>query len=114
MPQKTRTEIRLDPRVHERAKQLAAEAGISVNQLLEGVITWAMGNGQAGRPDETWTEQAGVIQSEPEEGVVWFGSSGMTLDPRGKVEEVSGDGHVVFVLDFTAGRAVVTEQGRVG
>jgi HicB family. len=95
---KTRYELRLDPDLHAKARALADAAGVSMNQLLEGVVAWAVQHGHPGRP--ILREDHPVIDSA-EGPAVWFGTDGR--DPEDDLP-----GEVVFVLDFSPARAVRT------
>jgi len=101
MSRKARFEFRLDAAVHRRAKQLAEDAGLSMNQLLEGIVTWAVGCGHPGHPVPKRMGSARLIESREGE-AVWFGDDGHPDD-----EGNAGDAFVHFVLDFSASRCVV-------
>ena len=110
MASKTRVDLRLDDDVHRGLKQLAEEAGLSLNQVLGGILRWANQNAHVGRPIPG--EVRGMIASIDDEDVIWFGKSGQ--EPESDVDEgPSLDGDVVFVLDFS-GRAAVRPSNEYG
>jgi len=98
MADKTRVELRLDAGVYAGLKDLADRAGLSVNQLMQGLSRWAVANGHAGKP---YPDAGNVVQTVEEPGMVWFGPDGYSED-----NEPVGGGDVVFVLDYTDGNAV--------
>jgi hypothetical protein len=95
MAKKARSELRVDADVHVKAKEIAAAAGISMNQFFEGVIAWAVNQAHPGRPE--LNPDASITTTE-EEGVLWFGDS---------ADGETGRDHLIFVLDFSATRAIV-------
>jgi len=100
MKQKARFETRVDPETHARLRQLADDAGVSMNQLIEGVLVWAMSKAYPGRP-RIHDNGPGYYDST-EDPAVWFGFDGFKPDG-----EPVGNGHVLFVLDFSPGRPIV-------
>ena len=72
---------------------------MSVNQLIQGVMSWAVDHAYPGLPCVDHNGE-GYIQSTDETGV-WFGTSGYDDD-----DNPIGDGEVVFALDFTSRRSV--------
>ena len=103
MSKKIRTEVRLDPEVHRQLKDLAADSGLSMNQVIEGVLAWASTRGNPGRARFEVMGPHMVIykEDEPTEHVCWFGL-------RGKFDgdDLIRGGEVVFELDYTGARAV--------
>lgn len=99
MSQKTRFELRFDADLHERIRGLADAAGVSVNHLMQGVMSWAVRHAHVGLP-KTIDEQFGLYGSKDEPGI-WFGDDGTD----GSGVDIGG-GRVLFALDFTPGRAV--------
>lgn len=108
MSRKQRLELRLDPDIVERVRSLAKESGLSMNQLLEGVVAWASMCGHVGRPRYEDVNAALVVETEPEAGVLWFGDEGWLIDEEtGDKIQPNGDSVVHLLLDFTPRRAVV-------
>jgi len=103
MARKIRCEVRVDPAVHAKAKALAEKAGVSLSQLIEGVMWWAVEHGHAGRP---LTEEVGLeefVTNDPEhDQCVWFGSCGIEDDGGG----IASFGRVCFELDYAGPRMV--------
>lgn len=103
---KTRLEARVNEELAGRFRSIAETAGISVNQLLQGLIVWATENAVQGSP--TYDEVSGEVGSEPRPGCLFFGQLGELVE-----EEVHPDtgerlepakhypGQVHFVLDFS-------------
>ena len=48
---KARLELRFEAQLAERVKKLAEDAGVSVNQLLQGLAQWAVENAVRGGAD---------------------------------------------------------------
>lgn len=103
---KTRLEARVDEELAGRFRAIAENAGISVNQLLQGLIVWATDNAVQGNP--TYSEDSQGVSVEPRPGCLFFGREDdfleETYDPD--TEEVVTPaayypGHVHFVLDFS-------------
>lgn len=92
MPPKTRVELRFDAHLHERIKALAAELDVSVNQLVQSVMAWAVDHANVGLPEEV---ERGVFATT-EAPAVWFGDEGVDEDG-----EATGEGFVAFALDFS-------------
>lgn len=106
MTQKARCELRLDPVVHTRMKKLADKSGLSMNQLVEGILAWAGTNGYAGSP--IVDEQQELIKTKTLPQVLWFGHNGMEYDESGKMLGPDGSGgQIAFMLDYRATRAMV-------
>lgn len=105
MKQKARCEVRLDPAVHERIKLLADDCGLSLNQLVEGILAWAGTNAYPGVPTQRLDDA--TVATDPESHIVWFGHDGMERDPEGHAIGADGDGQISFILDFRATRAMV-------
>lgn len=105
---KTRVELRFDTDLYERVKATADEAEISVNQLLQGIARWAMGNAHVGEPDGRDRDEA--ISTVPTPGCVWFGREDIELlDDENFLRPC-----VYFALDFTERRVVREEWPGVG
>ncbi len=104
MERKARFETRLDSDTHARLRKLAEEAGVSMNQVIEGVLLWAATKAYAGLP-APHENGSGYFESV-EAPAVWFGFDGFTEEG-----EPVGGGEVLFVLDFSPGRAVIAGKG---
>jgi hypothetical protein len=104
----TRFEVRFPTDVHDGLQRLAAEADVSVSQLIVGVCRWAVMHGHAGEfagiTDDGGEPQA---RTEPRDGCLWFGPDDLAdLGPGGNL----GDLGPVFRLDYTDRRALVTPR----
>lgn len=101
---KTRVELRFDSDLYEEVKQLADEAEISVNQLLQGITRWAMKYAHAGEASFDGSE----VNRREQPGCVWFGHDGVEYtDDEGQPSATSPE--LYFNLDFTE-RHVVKED----
>ncbi|ELP32041.1 hypothetical protein [Rhodopirellula baltica] len=103
---KTRLEARVDEELASRFRSIAETAGISVNQLLQGLIVWATDNAIQGSP--TYSNETREVGAEPRQGCVFFGKEAAFFDEEEHPE--TGEpmepakmypGHVHFVLDFS-------------
>lgn len=105
MSKKIRTEVRLDPEVHGKLKALAANSGLSMNQVIEGVLSWAADRGTPGRAVCEVMGKCEVIyaEQEPTEQACWFGQVG-EFDGH----DLAYAGDVAFELDYSGPRSVVT------
>lgn len=111
---KTRLEIRFDNEVYEGIRALADDAGISVNQLLQGMARWGITNAHVGEP--TWNQYA-VLEIKKTPGCIFFGRKAKShsiadqesfLHHTGEeLGEWETKGEVYFALDFTERRVVV-------
>lgn len=106
-PGKVRMEARLDQDVLDRLKELAADADISLNQLVNGILYWAVNHSHAGEPvmgDDAY-DAGSVTGTDEQPGCVWFGETAHEAeDERG--EPRHDPGRVVFRLDYTQRRVV--------
>lgn len=109
MARKIRFEARLDEQIHRRLKRLADASGLSMNQLTEGILAWAVAKGHAGRVRPVDVLGGQVMHSDEEDGVVWFGEPGRVADDD--EQQPSLVGRVYFELDYSGSRAVVDWQG---
>lgn len=107
MTKKARFEIRIDPDTHSALKDLSDQIGVSMNQVIEGILVWAAERSHAGYPSPI-NSQASAIDTDPGP-AVWFGESG--FDDEGR--EV-GDARFDFLLDFAPGRSVVARLEDLG
>lgn len=96
MKGKARLEVRLDLDLHAAIKHLADETGTSANQLVEGILAWAIPQAHVGVP-RIVNEDLGIIQTRPG-AMVWFGHPGGKRDDH--------EGYIVFSLDFRSTRSV--------
>ena len=110
--EKPRLEIRFDSDVYGKMQSLAERSGISVNQLVNGVMRWAVANGYAG---EAAYDDEAMLHANPQAGCVFFGKMPIRMhederDWRSSRGEEPGEwshkGNVVFSLDFTERRVV--------
>lgn len=93
-------QVRLDADVHEKLKTAAATAGISMNQLIQGVLRWAGDHVRQGRP----TLSGKTIGEEPCAECVWFG---VPTKPVG-IGDRGHEGDFVFLLDYSDRKALST------
>lgn len=101
---KARVELRLDADVYEKLKNLAAEADISINQLMQGATRWLVEHGHAGEPHEIDRHE---ILTANHPGCVWFGGEHMETVETDDGEHVVGPyPYIAFALDFTERRVV--------
>ncbi|HWA99562.1 MAG TPA: toxin-antitoxin system HicB family antitoxin [Pirellulales bacterium] len=91
-------QVRLDADVHRRLKEAAGQGGISLNQLIQGVLRWAAANVRQGRP----RMNNGEILSEPASECVWFGHP--TTKPGIGIAEHPGQ--FVFALNYSDSKAL--------
>lgn len=104
-PSKTRVELRLDSDLHTKIKALADEADISVNQLIQGVMRWAMRRANVGEAEMLAYDHIDVTTTP---GCVWFGNHrDVVIDEDGN--EFLQEPELIFQLDFTE-RNVVRED----
>lgn len=111
---KARLELRFDQDLADEVKTLADTIGISVNQLIQGVMRWAIEHGHPGEP----VEEGGpdhMIPTRPVPGTVWFGRSEDEPDRLLGPDDVEPGlrAYVAFMLDFTERRVVVDGKGVV-
>ena len=99
----SRLEIRIEPHLLDRVKEVAAESGCSTSQLVEGLLAWAVDHAYPGLPD-LHENGEGYIDTDEGQGV-WFGHDGFS--PGGKP---IGGGFVAFSLDFRPQRVVRTGE----
>lgn len=103
---KTAFQVRFDADLHAEMKAAAEEAGISLNQLVQGICRGALAylvQGEARVADD------GLVQVEPTKKCVFFGETGRRLTPEEREIYEEADhppppdkkGFVWFGLDFT-------------
>lgn len=102
---KPRFELRLDEALYTQVKSISEEADISMNQLIEGVLRWAMPMAHAGELRVDDDVEASRIpyrkgQSVPVQGCVWFGVAPWVDD------DGPNDGRFLFQLDYSGRSAV--------
>ncbi|OYP34507.1 hypothetical protein [Rhodopirellula sp. MGV] len=112
---KVRLETRIDPKIADQFRAIAEEAGVSVNQILQGLIIWATDNAVQGTPVET---DAGELYAEPRPGCLFVGQESFFTD-----EEFDENGQLIaptklvpgvvhLVLDFSVQNAIRTRANR--
>ncbi|QEG41825.1 hypothetical protein [Roseimaritima ulvae] len=107
---KSRLETRVDEELAGKFKEIAETAGISVNQLLQGLVVWAVDNAVQGTP--VYDERTGEVTTEPRQGCLYFGHESAFIDEEtneyGEVVEgpYHTNGKVHFVLDFSYQNAI--------
>lgn len=102
--EKARIELRIDAELAAKMKKVAEGAEISVNQLVTGILHWAMAKAHVGEPK--WDERKTVlVGSEKQAGCLWFGET--LAGPEGdNPDRKPWRGEVYFKLDFTERRIV--------
>lgn len=98
---KDRVELRLDYELNDKLKDVADEAGISVNQLVQGLLYWAIPQAHIGYPIADSSDQ--FIHTEKRDEMVWFGEDGKRIGP----DDCPVDSCYYFTLDFSSKRAIV-------
>lgn len=92
--------LRFESDVYVGIKELAEQAGVSINQLMEGITRWVVMHARAGEP--VVNEDGEVIGEVAERGCIWAGETA-------EEAEVDGTGKsrgVWMCLDFTNRRVV--------
>lgn len=116
--EKARVELRFDAVLNDQIRELAERASISVNQLIQGVMRWAVQNAVVGEP---YREENGYVDARLVPGCLFFGQTVSRWEPgeREEWEEHLGEklpkaykdkGSILFSLDFTE-RHVVRDVG---
>jgi hypothetical protein len=112
---KTRFELRFDDDLYARTKSLADRAGISVNQLMQGLARWFIERAQTGEP---YRGTDGSVYVREQEGCVWAGSRACRFSDEERMQMAQDDGcavsempredkgNIVLFLDFTERRVV--------
>lgn len=95
-------QLRLNPEVHEKLKNEAKTANISMNQLIQGVCQWAADNIRQGRP----VKDAGVLIEKRATECVWFG-----YPQESEIEDIDERKSTAFhfIMDFSGRNAVSGE-----
>jgi len=102
-------QVRFDGDLHQQLKATAETAGISLNQLIQGICRGAIAHLVQGEPD---VDDGGFVRTKPQRGCVFFGRAGFVpTDGEEECEECFGKngvypdfvekGTVWFGLDFT-------------
>lgn len=109
-------QVRMDADLHARLKREADQAGISMNQLIQGTLRGALERLVQGEAD---VSRSGFVQVRPQKGCLFFGSPGVSVpEPHERIHyqeagitppEKEDKGYVWFGLDFT-NRGVVRYQ----
>lgn len=105
MAVKERLEIRVDTDLAGALRDLSRESGISLNQLIGGICRWAVQHAHVGGV----ASDRGEIVTTDDAEVIWFGFDGVEDGPEDS--ELPAPAEVFFVLDYSAGRAVVNHKG---
>jgi hypothetical protein len=102
---KTRMEVRLDADINKGLKKLAKDSDISVNQLVEGVLRWAVKYGQAGfRPvrlpgsDSAIDRDGEEVFADEVPGCIYFGHD-MEIDET--ANQIKRHAELYFWLDYS-------------
>jgi len=76
---KVRFEVRADRRIHNRLKEAAEKAGMSTNQLIEGILSATSRRLIQGRPAR---DENNVLRAVRAPGCVFFGRLGKRYTPE--------------------------------
>jgi len=113
---KRRLDVRLEHRVAGELIDAAEQTGVSVNQLLQKLLTWAAEHMQLGEPCR---DENGILRRKDIEGVVFLGKLGRAIaelpdEARDELPEdaVDDKGQVFVVLDFTE-RHIIRVESRL-
>ena len=109
-------QVRFDPDLHQELHKVAEEAGISLNQLIQGICRGALGHVYQG---EAFVSPSGFMRVKPQRGCLFFGQPGdswtedeeIDYHETGEMPKGKDRGRVWFGLDFT-NRGVVTYRQR--
>lgn len=111
-------QVRLDADLHAQLKREAETAGISMNQLIQGILRGVLDRLVQG---EAEVGRSGFVNVRPQKGCVFFGQPGVSLPEPWELENLERagvtppdeefKGYVWFGLDFT-NRGVVRFQQR--
>lgn len=83
---KARIEVRMERTVHAEVAKLAAQAGLSTNQLIAGAMEWLVQRGHTGEPYITEEQGQRVVRHTLDKGVVWFGKPAQITEAGGSDE----------------------------
>lgn len=105
-PEPVAFQVRFDADLHEQVKAAAETAGISVNQLIQGICRGAMAHLVQGEPEVLLD---GFVRVNPQRGCVFFGRAGIACNEEevneyysaGKDAPAKDNGMVWYGLDFT-------------
>ena len=110
-------QVRFDADLHEALRREAEQAGISLNQLIQGICRGSLSYLVQGEAEKT---RDGFVLVKPQKGCVFFGRRGVHYSDRERQEFYSGEGNELaeddpgalwFALDFT-NRGVVRYEPR--
>lgn len=94
-PTEARLDIRVKPETADILKTAAKEAGVSMNVLMNSICVWASASIKNGKPV---IKHDCVVGSEACTGMFWLGQAAD--------DEISPDGNVYAVFDFSTNRAI--------
>jgi hypothetical protein len=113
---KARLDMRIDKEVVEKIQKIAEEASISTNQLVQGILRWAVEKAIVGEPTRGDDK---LLINKKQAGCIWFGTVRHYLTEDDKECEMHEaiengtkpnfeprDGQLIFALDFTERRVV--------
>lgn len=98
---KQRVELRIDLELYRLIESTAKDADISINQLVQGVLWWAMPRANAGRYTTEGGRDAGPY--------VFFAPTDEEMSERPD-QEFDPQQDIIFELDFSDRRAVVDRR----
>lgn len=112
---KVRVDLRIDPELMDAVQDLADRSGLSVNQLVGGIVRGVVPWAHVGLADELvapdgTAEEVFVLDCEP--GAVWFGDEGYEPVAGGGVERVRPTS-LWFGLDYRGERNVISRKQAV-
>jgi len=99
--------LRLDTELHEKLRVTAEQAGISLNQMVQGICWGAIENVVQG---EAKRQANGFVGVQPRKKCLFFGKLGYFKEPQHELEDIYNNGfdpapeskgEYWFGLDFT-------------
>lgn len=105
-PGKARVELRIDADLMQAVQKLAEQSGLSVNQLVGGIVRGSIAEAHVGYAAVAPDGEIFVVDDEPQ--AVWFGRVDDVEAHRGSADPVE----LWFSLNYRDSRAV--ESGRPG
>lgn len=102
MEEPMRLQLKIDKDLHNNAKKLADDVGVSLNRFVNSLLKWAVETGHPGEPQFDQGDHR-YYKTEPVPKVVWFGEeleSEPDYDQDGKLLPTQTRTVVRVVLDF--------------
>jgi len=101
---KTRLELRFDTDVYDGINKIADEAGVSVNQLMQGLARWAIAHANQG--EASFDHEHKFYRKTPQTGCIWFGEPSKEVYDHKTGDIINTEPEFYFQLDFTERRVV--------